>query len=90
MQKMYLNSLGKILLDQPVQLSHSSSDGAINSDFGGASALRIISADNFLITDCKFSQARLPDGYDSQIFRLYAFCPSGLRDYGCATLRCKI
>ena len=31
----------------------------------------------------------LPDGC-SQIFRLYAFGPSGLRDYAYATLRCKI
>ena len=33
--------------------------------------------------------AVLPDGY-SQIFRLYVFGPSGLKDYGSATLRCKI
>ena len=32
---------------------------------------------------------RLPDG-NSQIFRLYVFGPSGLKDYGSATLRCKI
>ena len=32
---------------------------------------------------------RLPDG-DSQIFRLYVFGPSDLKDYGSATLRCKI
>ena len=31
----------------------------------------------------------LPDGY-SQIFRSYVFGPSGLKDYGSATLRCKI
>ena len=35
------------------------------------------------------SQAWLPDGY-SQIFRSYVFGPSGLKDYGSATLRCKI
>ena len=34
-------------------------------------------------------QAWLPDG-DSQILRLYAFGPSGFKDYGSATLRCKI
>ena len=34
-------------------------------------------------------QAWLPDGY-SQISRSYVFGPSGLRDYGSATLRCKI
>ena len=34
-------------------------------------------------------QAWLPDGY-SQIFRSYVFGPSGLKDYGSATLRCKI
>ena len=38
-------------------------------------------------------QARLPDDY-SQLFRLYAFGPSGLKDYGSAwgsaTLCCKI
>ena len=34
-------------------------------------------------------QAWLPDGY-SQIFRSYAFGPSGLKDYGSATLHCKI
>ena len=34
-------------------------------------------------------KARLPNG-DSQILRLYAFGPSGLKDYGSATLRCKI
>ena len=34
-------------------------------------------------------KARLPDGY-SQIFRSYVFGPSGLKDYGSATLRCKI
>ena len=31
----------------------------------------------------------LPDGY-SQILRLYLFGPSGLKDHGSATLRCKI
>ena len=31
----------------------------------------------------------LPDVY-SQIFRLYEFGPLGLKDYGSATLRCKI
>ena len=34
-------------------------------------------------------KARLPDGY-SWILRLYVFSPSGLKDYGSATLRCKI
>ena len=34
-------------------------------------------------------KAWLPDGY-SQTFRLYAFGPSSLKDYGSATLRCKI
>ena len=34
-------------------------------------------------------KAWLPDGY-SQIFRLYAFGPLGLKDYGSATLRCKM
>ena len=28
--------------------------------------------------------------YGCQIFRLYVFGPSGLKDYGSATLRCKI
>ena len=31
----------------------------------------------------------LPDGF-TQIFRMYAFGPSGLKDYGSATLCCKI
>ena len=35
------------------------------------------------------TQAWLPDG-SSQIFRLYSFGPSGLKDYGSATLHCKI
>ena len=34
-------------------------------------------------------QAWLPDGY-SQIFRLYMFGPSGLNDYGSATLHSKM
>ena len=34
-------------------------------------------------------QAWLPDGY-SRIFRSFVFGPSGLTDYGSATLRCKI
>ena len=34
-------------------------------------------------------EAWLPDG-DSHILRLYVFGPSGLKDYGSATLRCKI
>ena len=34
-------------------------------------------------------KARLPEGY-SQIFRSYVFGPPGLKDYGSATLRCKI
>ena len=34
-------------------------------------------------------QAWLPDGY-SRIFRSYVFGPSGLKDYGSATLRSKI
>ena len=29
-----------------------------------------------------------PDG-NSQLFRFYVFGPSGLKDYGSATLRCK-
>ena len=33
--------------------------------------------------------SRLPDG-DSQIFRLYEFGPLGLKDYGSASLRCKV
>ena len=32
---------------------------------------------------------RWPDGYN-QTLRLYVFGPSGLKDYGSATLRCKI
>ena len=39
--------------------------------------------------DWEPSRARLPDG-DSQILRSYVFGPSGLKDYGSATLRCKI
>ena len=35
------------------------------------------------------TQAWLPDG-DSQIFRSYVFGPLSLKDYGSATLRCKI
>ena len=35
------------------------------------------------------SYAWLPDGY-RKIFRAYVFGPSGLKDYGSATLRCKI
>ena len=35
------------------------------------------------------SSSRLPDG-DSKIFRLYLFGTLGLRDYGSATLPCKI
>ena len=35
------------------------------------------------------SQAWLPDGY-GLIVRLYAFGPSGLKNYGSAILRCKI
>ena len=35
------------------------------------------------------SESRLPDG-DSRIFRSYVFGPSGSKDYGSATLRCKI
>ena len=34
-------------------------------------------------------KAWLPDGY-SRIFRSYVFGPLGLKDYGSATLRCKI
>ena len=34
-------------------------------------------------------RTRLPDGY-RQIFRLYVFGPSGLKDDGSATLRCKM
>ena len=34
-------------------------------------------------------RARLPDG-DSRISMWYVFGPSGLKDYGSATLRCKI
>ena len=44
-----------------------------------ATALRLTAA----------TQAWLPDGY-SQIFRFYLLGPSGLKDYGSATLRCKI
>ena len=42
------------------------------------------------ITTANTNQAWLPDGY-SQILRLYVFgpLPSGLKDYGSATLRCK-
>ena len=34
-------------------------------------------------------QAWLPDGY-SQIFRMDVFGPLGFKDFGSATLRCKI
>ena len=37
----------------------------------------------------QYHQAWLPDG-DSHIFRSYVFGPSVLKDYGSATLRCKI
>ena len=37
----------------------------------------------------KHHSPRLTDG-NSQIFRWYVFGPSGLKDYGSATLRCKI
>ena len=37
----------------------------------------------------EFFKAWLPDGY-SQILRLYVFGPSSWKDYGSATLRCKI
>ena len=37
----------------------------------------------------RLRQAWLPDGY-SQIFRSYVIGPSGFKDYGSATLRCKI
>ena len=40
-------------------------------------------------TESNSNRTRLPDD-KSQIFRLYAFGPSGLMDYGSATLRCKI
>ena len=36
-----------------------------------------------------YNQEWLPDGY-SQTFRLYVFGPSGLKEYGSATLRYKI
>ena len=51
-----------------------------------------VSADSALIATGgadKNLKARLPDG-DSQILRLYVLGPSGLKDYGSATLRCKI
>ena len=35
------------------------------------------------------NQAWLPDG-DSQLLRSYVFGPTGLKDYGSATLCCKI
>ena len=35
------------------------------------------------------AKAWLPDGY-SQLFRIVCVWPSGLLDYGSATLRCKI
>ena len=44
---------------------------------------------NLLLLEAVAEPARLPDG-DSQIIRLYVFGPSGLKDYGSATLRCKI
>ena len=40
-------------------------------------------------TQRRHRQAWLPDG-ESQILRLYVVGPSGLKDYGSATLRCKI
>ena len=33
---------------------------------------------------------RVEEEGDSQILRLYVFGPSGFKDYGSATLRCKI
>ena len=40
-------------------------------------------------SDDGMRSVRLPDGY-SQIFRSYVFGLSGLKDYGSATLHCKI
>ena len=42
-----------------------------------------------LLRELGLDKAWLPDG-DSWILRLYVFGPSGLKDYGSATLRCKI
>ena len=40
-------------------------------------------------TESNSNRKRLPDD-ESQIFRLYAFGPSGLKDYSSVTMRCKI
>ena len=56
-----------------------------NSNPGNATMrtqMRKPSVDNWIET-------RLPDG-DSQIFKIVCVWPSGLLDYGSATLRCKI
>ena len=42
-----------------------------------------------LMPEIDLNKAWLPDG-DSQILRSYVFGPSGLKDYGSATLCCKI
>ena len=61
-----INSVGATdVLMEGIQFSHSSSDGAINSDFGQASALRIISTENFNIIDCKFTQTGMTGVYST-------------------------
>ena len=50
---------------------------------------RVPTAYDYRAMNMVLYQAWLPDGY-SRILRLYVFGPSGLKDYGSATLRCKI
>ena len=49
----------------------------------------LLNTTELIIGNGRWPRAWLPDGY-SQIFRLYVYGPSGLKDYGSATLRCKI
>ena len=56
----------------------------VTLSFNGA-----VTGTNMAVYQSLLTKAWLPDG-DSQIYRFYAFSPSGLKDHCSATLRCKI
>ena len=70
-------------------ISLSAAAAKLRSNLDKMSTLQVHRFPQNVPDDNWISSTRLPDGW-SQIFILYAFGPSGLKDYGSTTLRCKI
>ena len=70
-------------------VSYSGGPAANNSDDSFGSAPVVIPGNALVVDERMQFRAGLPDGY-GKIFRLYVFGPLGYKDYGSATMRCKV